>query len=64
LRAPQSNASRQAGGPNIAPDTPGAEGADYGEVVVTQRLSDALRRKPISGEPRVKDAEKFVESNV
>ncbi|MBI2829193.1 MAG: type I restriction endonuclease subunit R, partial [Acidobacteria bacterium] len=31
-------------GPHIAPDTPAAERADYGEVVLGQRLSDALTR--------------------
>ena len=29
-------------GPDIAPDTPGAERADYGQVVLEQRLRDAL----------------------
>ena len=31
-------------GPDIAPDTPGAERAGYGEVVLEQRLRDALAR--------------------
>ena len=31
-------------GPEIAPDTPAAERADYGEVVLAQRLRDALAR--------------------
>ena len=31
-------------GPDIAPDTPGAERRDYGEVVLAQRLRDALAR--------------------
>ena len=31
-------------GPDIAPDTPGAERADYGDVVLTRRLQDALAR--------------------
>ncbi len=31
-------------GPDIAPDTPAAERRDYGEVVLTQRLRDALAR--------------------
>ena len=31
-------------GPDIAPDTPGAERTDYGEVVLTRRLRDALAR--------------------
>jgi type I restriction enzyme R subunit len=35
---------RIAHGPDIAPDTPGAERRDYGEVVLAQRLRDALAR--------------------
>ncbi|MGH8521449.1 MAG: type I restriction endonuclease subunit R [Gammaproteobacteria bacterium] len=31
-------------GPDIAPDMPGAERADYGEVVLARRLRDALAR--------------------
>ena len=31
-------------GPDIAPDTPGAERADYGQVVLERRLSEALVR--------------------
>ena len=31
-------------GPDIAPDTQGAERADYGQVVLEQRLRDALSR--------------------
>ena len=31
-------------GPDIAPDTPGAERVDYGEVVLERRLRDALAR--------------------
>ena len=31
-------------GPDIAPDAPGAERADYGEVVLGRRLQDALAR--------------------
>ena len=31
-------------GPDIAPDTPGAERADYGEVVLPRRLREALAR--------------------
>ena len=31
-------------GPDIAPDTPGAERADYGQVVLERRLRDALAR--------------------
>ena len=29
-------------GPDIAPDTPGAQRTDYGEVVLSQRLRDGL----------------------
>ncbi|MDR7454894.1 MAG: type I restriction endonuclease subunit R [Armatimonadota bacterium] len=35
---------RIAHGPDIAPDMPAAERADYGEVVLAQRLRDALAR--------------------
>ena len=31
-------------GPDIAPGTPGAERADYGDVILAQRLRDALVR--------------------
>ena len=31
-------------GPDIAPDTPGAERDDYGQVVLKRRLRDALSR--------------------
>ena len=31
-------------GPDIAPDMPAAERADYGEVVLAERLRDALAR--------------------
>ena len=31
-------------GPDIAPDMPAAERADYGEVVLARRLRDALAR--------------------
>ena len=31
-------------GPDIAPDTPGAERDDYGEVMLERRLRDALHR--------------------
>ena len=33
-----------ANGPDIAPDMPAAERADYGEVVLAQRVRDALAR--------------------
>ncbi len=39
-----SNGCHVAHGPGIAPDTPAAERADYGEVVLAQRLRDALAR--------------------
>jgi type I restriction enzyme R subunit len=35
---------RIANGPDLAPDMPGGERADYGEVVLAQRLRDALGR--------------------
>jgi type I restriction enzyme R subunit len=47
--------------PDIAPGMLAAERADYGEVVLARRLRDALLPKLISGELRVKDAEKFIE---
>lgn len=47
-------------GAEIAPGEPAAERDDYGEVVLAQRLRDALLPKLISGEPRVKDAERFI----
>lgn len=36
--------------PDIAPDMPAAEPRYYGEVVLAQRLRDALLPKLISGE--------------
>lgn len=48
-------------GPDIALDIPAAEPRDSGEVVLAQRLRDALLPKLISGELGVKDAEKFIE---
>ncbi|MEJ5349033.1 MAG: hypothetical protein WHS46_10145 [Desulfosoma sp.] len=47
-------------GRDIAPDAPGPERRDYGEVVLAQRLRDALLPKLISGKLRVKDAERFL----
>lgn len=47
-------------GAEIAPGEPAAERADYGEVVLAQRLRDTLLPKLISGDLRVKDAERFV----
>jgi hypothetical protein len=47
-------------GSDIAPDELFAERADYREVELTQRLRDALLPKLVSGELRVKDAEKFI----
>jgi type I site-specific restriction-modification system R (restriction) subunit len=35
---------RVAYGPDIAPDMPAAERSDYGEVILAQRLRDALAR--------------------
>ena len=51
---------RVAHGPDIAPDQPFAERANYGEVLLSQRLRDALLLKLISGELRVRDAERFL----
>jgi type I restriction enzyme R subunit len=48
-------------GTEIAPGELSAERADYGEVVLSQRLRDALLPKLISGELRVMDAERFLE---
>lgn len=47
-------------GSQIAPDASAAERRDYGEVVLAQRLRDTLLPKLISGELRVRDAEKFI----
>ncbi len=49
-------------GAEIAPGGPGAERDDYPQVALAQRLCDALLPKLISGELRVKDAEKFMEA--
>src|SRR5690348_2769820 len=48
---------RIAHGPDIAPDTPGAERRDYGEVVLAQRLRDALvRLNPTMSADALEDA--------
>jgi type I restriction enzyme R subunit len=47
-------------GPDIAPDGLFAERRDFGQVVLEQRLRDALLPKLIRGEIRVKDAERFL----
>ena len=48
---------RIAHGPDIAPDAPGAERADYGDVVLEQRLRDALARlNPDIPAPALDDA--------
>ena len=39
---------QMAHGPDIAPDTPGAERDNYGQVVLEQRLQDALARLNLS----------------
>jgi len=56
-------------GPDIAPGEPKAKRDDYGQVVLhleesrtLAALCDALLPKLLSGEIRVKDAEKFVEN--
>ncbi len=44
-------------GPDIAPDTPGAERADYGQVVLERRLREALARlNPDLPAPALEDA--------
>jgi len=47
-------------GAEIAPDGLFAERRDFGQVVLDQRMCDALLPKLISGEIRVKDAERFL----
>lgn len=49
---------RIAHGPATAPDMPAAERRDYGEVVLGQRLRDALLPEVILGAWRVNDAER------
>lgn len=58
LSWPQPMGRRIAHGPDIAPGTRAAERRDSAEVVLV-RLRDALVRKLISGEIRVKRAERF-----
>jgi hypothetical protein len=47
-------------GSEIAPDGLFAERQDFGQVVLEQRLRDALLPKLIREEIRVKDAERFL----
>jgi len=47
-------------GPDIAPDGLFAERRDFVQVVLEQRLRDALMLKLIRGEIWVKDAERFL----
>jgi type I restriction enzyme R subunit len=47
-------------GSEIAPDGLFAKRQDYGQVVLDQRMRDALLPKLIRGEIRVKDAERFL----
>jgi type I restriction enzyme R subunit len=47
-------------GPEIAPDGLFAERRDFGQVVLEQRLRDAVLPKLIRGEIRVRDAERFL----
>ena len=47
-------------GPDIAPGGLFAERLDFGQVVLEQRLRDALLPKLIRGEIRAKDAERFL----
>jgi len=46
-------------GAEIAPGEPLAERAAYGQVILEQRLRDALLLKLMRGEIRVNDAERF-----
>ena len=46
-------------GAEIAPGEPAAERDDYGQVVLAQRLRDALSPR-VCGDLRLKDADKFV----
>ncbi len=47
--------------PDIAPSTPASERRDYAEVCPPSTFRDTLLPKLISGELRVKDAERFLE---
>jgi hypothetical protein len=47
-------------GPDIAPGGLFAERRDFGQVVLEQRLRDALLPRLIRGEIRVKEAERFL----
>ena len=47
-------------GPEMAPDGLFAKRQDFGQVVLEQRLRDALLPKLIRGEIRVKEAERFL----
>jgi hypothetical protein len=47
-------------GPEIAPGSPSAKRADFGEVVLARRLRDAVLPKLISGKLRGKHAEQFL----
>jgi type I restriction enzyme R subunit len=52
-------------GAEIAPGEPAAERDAYGQVVLTQRLRDALLQQVISGKLRVQEAERAIkETNV
>ncbi|HZP35867.1 MAG TPA: hypothetical protein VFE48_05160 [Methylomirabilota bacterium] len=46
-------------GPDIAPDMPAAERANYGEVVLGARLRDPLLLRLLSGDRRARGAEQF-----
>jgi type I restriction enzyme R subunit len=47
-------------GSEMAPDGLFANRQDYGQVVLDQRMRDALLPKLIRGEIRVRDAERFL----
>lgn len=51
-------------GPATAPDEPAAEQNDYREVRLQGRLHDALLPKLLSGEIRLKHAERYAEEAV
>jgi len=49
-----------ANGPDIAPDMLAAERSDYSEVVLAQKLRDAMLHKLISDEMHLNNTEKFI----
>jgi hypothetical protein len=51
-------------GPEIAPGELFSERGDHGKTILAARLRDVLLPKLMSGELRVKDAERFVAEDV